>query len=118
MFLPALHTGVQNDAPPVAFFPGRGMGVRWRNPATAESMSDAIHSGDVAGDPPKQAEESDRLFYVAMTRAEERLVLSCSGKSHWAGTVASRLKLEPGTPGEPRQIEVSAPGGARSPCAS
>lgn len=111
VFLPALHGGVQSDVPPVAFLPGSGMGVRWRNPATTESASDAIHGLISPEIRRKQAEEADRLLYVAMTRAEGRLVLSFSGATHWAGLVTRKLKLDMSAPGETRHIEVRAPDG-------
>ncbi len=56
VFVSALHRGVESSAP----------GLRWRNPATGESQP-------VKKD---QKNEENRLLYVAMTRAAERLYLS------------------------------------------
>lgn len=78
-----------------------GIGVRW---------SDIDEKKDKAGDPPYQAlhpaaknakgDEDTRLFYVAMTRAEDHLVLSAGWtktvqKRAWVKHIAGLLKVEP-----------------------
>jgi CRISPR/Cas system-associated exonuclease Cas4 (RecB family) len=77
------------------------LGVRWRNPVTGRSAKDSLY-GEIAEElRARDNAESNRLLYVAMTRAEEHLVLSCSGKlTNWAEYLVSNwgLALE-----EPRE---------------
>ncbi len=95
VFVAALHKGTKNEASSLAFSRNFGLGARWRNPATGEDKSDlfahAIHEERKR----RENEESHRLLYVAMTRAEQHLVLSFSGKGkkldHWAKIVASHV---------------------------
>ena len=58
----------------------------------------------------REAAESDRLLYVAMTRAEEHLVLSCSGDaelSGWAACLESSWRLNLSAPWDgPREEHI------------
>ena len=66
-------------ADPLTFSPEHGIGVKWRNP---------IRDGESIGDPAQRkiyeeikqrdSDEANRLLYVAATRAEQHLILSCS----------------------------------------
>ena len=120
VFIPALHRGVNRSTPPICFHPvgqvhdlpssvaGRGpaplrasdgLGVEWRDPATGEEIGDRVYESfkDVLKD--REAAEENRLLYVAMTRAEEHLVLSFtqvkSPGSKWAKRVAEGLDFNP-----------------------
>jgi len=101
VFLPALQTGVNTKPAPILLSPKRGLGVRWRNPITGRSAKDSLYE-DIAQDlKRRESEESNRLLYVAMTRAEEHLVLSCSGPgklSNWATYLESSWKLNLAAP--------------------
>jgi ATP-dependent exoDNAse (exonuclease V) beta subunit len=115
VFLPALHTAVSTGLAPALFSPRLGLGVRWRNPATGDSAKDSLYE-KIAGElGAKAAAESNRLLYVAMTRAEEHLVLSCSGSGklkNWAAYLESNWKLDLQTPREgPSEERVAAPDG-------
>jgi ATP-dependent exoDNAse (exonuclease V) beta subunit len=89
----ALHKGVDSNPSVLAFSRQYGLGARWRNPASGEEKSDvylhAIHEERKQ----REGEESNRLLYVAMTRAEQHLVLSFSGSGkkpkHWAKLVSA-----------------------------
>ncbi len=100
VFLAAMHKGVQGRPPVVAFSPRLGLGARWRNPARREDIADLFHQAIAGERGESEAKEADRLLYVAMTRAEERLVLSFSqpGKkpANWAGLLAERVPLDRG----------------------
>ncbi len=107
VFLPAIQAPVQSDKSAIAFSPRRGgaaaaLGVKWRNPASRESVEDSLFRVVSREARRKAAEESDRLLYVAMTRAEEHLVLSCSsgGRAYgnWAKYVEEKLTLPLRTP--------------------
>src|SRR5262249_4825737 len=72
--------------------PEIGIGVRWRNPASGEVEPDAVALRVAEERRVNQRDETQRLFYVAMTRAEERLILSASfGPEGQAGQWAANL---------------------------
>jgi ATP-dependent exoDNAse (exonuclease V) beta subunit len=107
VFVAALHKGVEGDPPVVAFSRRIGLGARWRNPAgKAEGRSrekdDRFEHAIREERDRREAEEANRLLYVAMTRAEQRLVLSFSGNGkrldNWAARVAASLDLDLETP--------------------
>jgi ATP-dependent exoDNAse (exonuclease V) beta subunit len=113
VFIAALHKGVRNNAPVVAFSPAIGLGARWRNPVTGEDHGDVFHAAICKELTCRESQEGDRLLYVAMTRAEELLVMSFAGgarRSSWAGLVGSALKLDL-APGRDEILERAAPDG-------
>jgi ATP-dependent exoDNAse (exonuclease V) beta subunit len=75
-----------------------GLGARWRNPATGESLADLAHLLYSRELEQKEEAEENRLFYVAMTRAEEHLVLSFAKTkrpaSKWSKMVADGLGVD------------------------
>ena len=98
VFVAAMHKGVESAPPVVAFSRRSGLGARWRNPAVREEKDDLYMHALRQEWKQREAEESDRLLYVAMTRAEEHLVLSYSGKpANWSKQVIA--SLHPETPG-------------------
>ena len=88
------------------------MGARWRNPAKCEreDKDDLFQHALREEWKKREQQESDRLLYVAMTRAEEHLVLSFSGRKNWAREVADRLQLTLDAPGD-RTVTQTAPDG-------
>jgi ATP-dependent exoDNAse (exonuclease V) beta subunit len=102
VFVAALHKGVESEPPVVAFSRNIGLGVRWRNPARREEKDDLYQHALRAERRQSEEEESSRLLYVAMTRAEERLILSFSGSGrklgNWAETVARALDFDAAEP--------------------
>jgi ATP-dependent exoDNAse (exonuclease V) beta subunit len=102
VFVAALQKGVEGDPPVVAFSRHIGMGARWRNPAAksegrSKEKDDRFERAIREERGRREAEEANRLLYVAMTRAEQRLVLSFSGNGkrldNWAERVAASLHL-------------------------
>lgn len=95
VFLAALHKGIDTDVPVVAFSKTFGLGARWRMPDARKDKDDLFQHAIREERKRREAEESSRLLYVAMTRAEQHLVLSFSGKkpANWAGVVTRRLGL-------------------------
>jgi ATP-dependent helicase/nuclease subunit A len=76
VILPDLHRGAANARPPVAAYdrPSRTLGVR---------LGDVMNAGGAALahlERERRREEQRRLLYVAVTRAEDRLVLLGSGE--------------------------------------
>jgi ATP-dependent exoDNAse (exonuclease V) beta subunit len=114
VFVAAMHKGVESNPPVVAFSPRCGLGASWRNPARREEIDDLFHRGIREERHVREAMEADRLLYVAMTRAEHRLVLSFStgGRkpANWAKRVVDGLLLDPDQPGE-RTLERVTPDG-------
>jgi ATP-dependent helicase/nuclease subunit A len=100
VFVAALHKGIENKLPVVAFSPALGLGARWRMPAVREDKDDLFQHAIRAERKQREEEESNRLLYVAMTRAEEHLVLSFSGErqNNWAKLVVEALALDITTP--------------------
>jgi ATP-dependent exoDNAse (exonuclease V) beta subunit len=95
VFVAALHKGVETKLPVVTFSPRIGLGARWRNPARREDEEDLFQHEIRQERADRENQESHRLLYVAMTRAEQHLVLSFSGKQikEWARLVVDKLHL-------------------------
>jgi ATP-dependent exoDNAse (exonuclease V) beta subunit len=95
VFVAALHKGVESNPPVVTFSPRIGLGARWRNPAGGKDKDDLFQHEIRKERAERESAESHRLLYVAMTRAEQHLVLSFSGKQlkEWAGLVVDKLQL-------------------------
>ena len=97
----------------VAFSRHHGLGARWRNPASGEDKDDLFQHALRQEWKRREEEESSRLLYVAMTRAEHHLVLSFSATSrkpaNWDKLVCERLALDPGIPTD-QVVEYHEPG--------
>jgi len=100
VFVAALHKGVESNPPVVAFSRHHGLGARWRNPAKRDEKDDLFMHALRAEWKQRESDESDRLLYVAMTRAEQHLVLSFSQgdrkPANWAGDVVKKLGIDIG----------------------
>ena len=114
VFVAAMHKGIDTSIPVIAFSPSFGLGARWRNPARREDKSDrflhAIHEERKV----REEAESRRLLYVAMTRAEEHLLLTFSGPriQNWAALVIDSLRLDLTVPRD-EIVARTAPDGKR-----
>jgi ATP-dependent exoDNAse (exonuclease V) beta subunit len=100
VFVAALQKGVESNPPVVAFEPRIGLGARWRNPTAREDKDDLVQHALRERRKERELHESNRLLYVAMTRAEQQLVLSFSGKpANWAKLVVEKLSVaQPAAP--------------------
>ncbi len=76
VFLPALHQGVRGGPPPISWSAEDGLGVEWRDPKTGKGLPDLNRRRWEQRATEREKGEEDRLFYVAMTRAEEHLAFS------------------------------------------
>jgi ATP-dependent exoDNAse (exonuclease V) beta subunit len=76
----------------------RGLGAVWRIEGQDETQQDGAMRASEDARKAREAAEEDRLLYVAMTRAEERLVLVWSDKKRvdgrWIGPVTEGLGLD------------------------
>lgn len=98
VFLAALHKGVSTEIPPLTFSAAAGVVARWLDPASGEALKDLPYTVFSDEQRAKSREEENRLLYVAMTRAEEHLVLSMAVSGNrprnWADKVAKGLDLD------------------------
>jgi len=124
VFLAALHKGIESGPGGISFSPRIGLGARWRHPLAASKADGKDRDKDDAFQhaireelKQREEEEGHRLLYVAMTRAEEHLVLSFSndGKkpSNWAELVKNSLHLDLAAPRQ-ETVTLTAPGGAQA----
>jgi ATP-dependent exoDNAse (exonuclease V) beta subunit len=98
VFLAALHKGVARNWPPLAFSPKAGLVARWRDPVADKSVMDLSYAAFAEELKGQEEQEGHRLLYVAMTRAEEHLVLSFAsperGLQNWAVRLAAAVGLD------------------------
>jgi ATP-dependent exoDNAse (exonuclease V) beta subunit len=85
----AQQTG-QPSRDSLRFAAGVGVGVHWRNPVSGKKVADAAMRAIAEAQKEKEAAESHRLLFVALTRAEQKLAISWHGKN--AKAWASFLK--------------------------
>ena len=79
VIIPGVNRAARGDTNAALYDPERGLGVRWvEDAATGEAKGDSIHEAIRERLKERDKEETDRLLYVAMTRAEEHLILSAS----------------------------------------
>lgn len=98
--LAALQSGQPARQPGLLFSEGHGIGARWRQPFAGGPVADAAFARTSADIAERERTEAERLLYVAMTRAEEHLILSASysgaaQKRGWAKTIFDRLGIDP-----------------------
>ncbi len=97
VFVSALHKGVETSPPVVAFSKQFGIGARWRHPGTGEEKDDLVQHAIREERNRREEEESNRLLYVAMTRAEQHLVLTLSvagrKRENWVKQLLANLPL-------------------------
>jgi len=113
VFLAALHKGIQSSIGSLAFSPMFGLGAKWVNPASGDEKGDWYHAKIREESGRRETHEANRLFYVAMTRAEEHLVFSYSSfgkRREWAAQLEAALSLDLSLP-QQRVQQVDAPDG-------
>ena len=110
VFVAALHKGCDSSIGSLSFAPRIGLGARWRNPVSGDSHDDLFQHAIREQRTAAERAESDRLLYVAMTRAEEHLVLSLAEGRNWGATLAAKLELDLKTPRD-EVVSYRSPGG-------
>ncbi len=98
--LASLQSEARAAAPGLVFSPEHGIGARWLDPAGNGASPDQAYRLVSAETKQREREEADRLLYVAMTRAEEHLLLSASfpgdpQKRNWCRPLFDRLSIDP-----------------------
>jgi ATP-dependent helicase/nuclease subunit A len=98
VFVSGLHRRPRQSSPVLLFSKELGLGVKWRHPETGKGLKDAAHGALSEKLKQEESAEEQRLLYVAMTRAEDRLVLSYARQKSRNETV--------------RRVEAQLPAGA------
>jgi ATP-dependent exoDNAse (exonuclease V) beta subunit len=96
----AMDKGTQRNSSSITFTPEYGLGLSWKDKSgnRKNGLADSwqLRNGETISE--RETQESNRLLYVAMTRAEEHLILSYSrGKnrpSNWAKIVDNAFGLD------------------------
>ncbi len=110
VILPAMDAGIQKGAPNFSFTPEFGLGSRWNAPPDGGHVDDLFHAANRQLLKQREEQESNRLLYVALTRAEEHLVLSYTRFENWAKVVAPALEIgDPLPDGVAREHELLSP---------
>lgn len=99
----SLQSDVQSGPTGLHFSDQYGLGARWRRPFDRVA-EDPAYRLTAAAMRQREREEADRLLYVALTRAEERLLLSASfprapQRKNWCKPLFGRFGLDPQEPG-------------------
>jgi len=95
VFVSAMHRRADRSMPAIVFDPGIGLGIKWRNPATGKGVHDAAHRAIADRRKREEDEEENRLLYVAMTRAEDRLILSYAERKQQSAWVKLASQIQP-----------------------
>ncbi len=74
VFLPALDLRSQSDGHDLIYSPSRGLGVTWRS--DVDPVCDAATEAWIEEEKERSQHEANRLLYVAITRAEQKLIVS------------------------------------------
>lgn len=116
VFLAALHRKTGGNEPVIRLSGAAGLGLSWRDPETAEEVKDLAYLRAAEEREAKEEAEENRLLYVAMTRAEEHLVMSLARTDRPGGVglklLREKLKLDLDSPPEnaPKILEAVSDG--------
>lgn len=106
-----MEKGTRTGTGPVSFTPQYGLGIKWKDAASKDGLEDSWALKNAECFKQREDEEANRLLYVAMTRAEDHLILSYSRSktkpSNWAKKVEEFFDVpqEIGA-GEPVTVEA------------
>ena len=113
----AMHQGTRQGSASVTFTPEHGLGIKWRDPLRKrendrDSLKDSWAEANTKLVKAREEEEANRLLYVAMTRAEDHLILSYTrGKrpvANWAKSVEGFFGSENGLDSDPPILAAAA----------
>ncbi len=109
VFIPGMETRMNNSIPSLTFTTAGGLGSKWRNPAGGDMVADWFRTRNKSAIRDREEHESNRLLYVAMTRAEEHLLLSYAlgpkdKPQQWAEPVFRVFDMAPIEPDGPVRI--------------
>jgi ATP-dependent exoDNAse (exonuclease V) beta subunit len=108
VFIPGMQSRPNMTLPSLTYTTEGGFGTKWRNPTGGEAIADWFRAKNKAVIRDRELQEANRLLYVAMTRAEEHLVLSYAGETdkpkHWAEPVFRVYELASVQPDAPARV--------------
>jgi ATP-dependent helicase/nuclease subunit A len=87
----AMDKGTQRSSAAVTFTAEVGLGIKWKDPFSDDGLKDSWALANSENLKRREKEEMSRLLYVAMTRAEEHLILSYSAGRQKPGGWAKTL---------------------------
>jgi ATP-dependent exoDNAse (exonuclease V) beta subunit len=87
VFVPAMHRGVDRRKPDLLASP-EGIGARWR-----DGGGDTLYERVLQQTEERESEEANRLLYVALTRAEHRLILCYSSSARFSNWAKGTLRV-------------------------
>jgi ATP-dependent helicase/nuclease subunit A len=98
VIIAGMDKGTQRNSAPATFTPAYGLGLKWNDPFGKNGLEDSWQLRNSEELKTRDKQESHRLLYVAMTRAEEHLILSYSrGKnkpSNWAKIIEAAFRVD------------------------
>lgn len=106
-----MHRNASGDNDPLSWTASHGLGASWLLPGDATGTPDSSHRANRESASATSRLEEDRLLYVAMTRAEQHLVFSCTLRDgwrtlpSWAGRAAGALNLDLALPPHDSRIQ-------------
>ncbi|HWE53547.1 MAG TPA: UvrD-helicase domain-containing protein [Bryobacteraceae bacterium] len=105
----AMEKGTQRTSAPVTFTPEFGLGLKWNDPSSKDGIEDSWQMRNSDSLKERDKAESNRLLYVAMTRAEQHLILSYSAgdrkPANWAKLVDS-MEIRTDVAGDPPPVDI------------
>ena len=80
-----MEKGTQRSSASITFTAEFGLGIKWKDPFSDDGLKDSWALANSEYLKKREKDEMARLLYVAMTRAEEHLILSYSAGKQRAG---------------------------------
>jgi ATP-dependent helicase/nuclease subunit A len=74
----AMNKETQRSSASLAFTAEHGLGIKWKDPGSKDGLKDSWAFANSESLKQRERDEASRLLYVAMTRAEQHLILSYS----------------------------------------
>lgn len=74
----AMNKETQRSKASIGFTAEHGVGIKWKDPVGVDGLKDSWAVANSENIKQREREEASRLLYVAMTRAEQHLILSYS----------------------------------------
>ncbi len=95
----SMQQGTRKASAAISFTPEHGLGIKWKDPLNErDGLKDSWARANSETLKTREEHESERLLYVAMTRAEEHLILSYSRgdkrPQNWAKLIENHFELD------------------------